>query len=115
MDLNTEIPKDFANKVYETVEKARKSGKIKKGTNEATKAVERGTAKLVVIAKDINPQEIIMHFPALCQEKDIPLVVVPSKEELGAAAGLPISTGAIAITQEGDAKTSIKEIVSKLK
>lgn len=115
MDLNTEIPKELADKVYEAVEAAKKSGKIKKGTNEVTKAIERGTAKLVIIAKDINPKEIIMHFPPLCQEKAIPLVVVSSKEELGAAAGLPISTGAVAIIQEGDARTAIKDIISKLK
>ena len=51
MDLKTEIPKDVVDKVYEAVEAARKSGKIKKGTNEATKAVERGIAKLVIVAK----------------------------------------------------------------
>ena len=115
IDLNTTIPKDLIEKVFEAVELAKKTGKIKKGTNETTKAVERGTAKLVIVAKDVNPKEIIMHLPALCEEKDIPLVPVESREELGTAAGLGIPTSAVTILQEGEAKNLIKEIATKLK
>lgn len=110
-----EAPKEIAEKAYEAVESAKKTGKIKKGTNETTKAIERGVAKLVVVAKDIDPQEIIMHIPSLCAEKDIPVVVVPSKEELGAAAGLNVATSSVAITAEGDARPIIKEIITKIK
>lgn len=110
-----EASKELMTKAYEAVELARKTGKIKKGANEATKAIERGSAKLVLVAKDVNPPEIIMHFTPLCKEKDIPIVEVPSKEELGAAAGLSVPTGAIAIITEGEAKDLIKEIASKLK
>ena len=39
--------------IYNIVEKARNTGKIEKGTNEVTKAIERGTAKLVVWAGDV--------------------------------------------------------------
>src|SRR3989344_4244262 len=115
MNLNEDSPKDIVEKAYEAIELAKKTGKIKKGSNEATKVIERGIAKLVVVARDVEPKEIIMHLPALCKEKNIPLVVVPSKEELGAAAGLNIATSAISIVQEGDAKNLIKEIISKLK
>ena len=57
--------------IYQIIEKARKTGKIEKGTNEVTKAVERGTAKLVVYAGDVQPKEIIQHLPVLCKEKNI--------------------------------------------
>lgn len=110
-----ELPKEVISKVYEAVELAKKTGKLKKGINEVTKAVERGIAKLVVIAKDVNPPEIVMHLPPLCKEKEIPIVHVPSKDELGASAGLGVGTAGIAIVQEGDAKSLIKEITSKLK
>ncbi len=113
MNLNEDSPKDIVEKAYEAIEIAKKTGKIKKGSNETTKVIERGIAKLVVVARDVEPKEIIMHLPALCKEKNIPLVVVPSKEELGAAAGLNIKTAAVAIIQEGDAKKAIKYIVDK--
>ena len=115
MDINQEIPKEIINKAYEALEIAKKTGKIKKGTNEATKTIERGTAKLVVISKDTHPKEIIMHIPVLCEEKGILCIPIPSKEELGAAAGLNVSTSAVAIIQEGEAKKLIKEIQTALK
>jgi large subunit ribosomal protein L7Ae len=97
-------------KLFEAVEVARKTGKIKKGINEVTKAVERGRAKLVVIAQDVSPKEITMHLPMLCKEKGITCGTVATKEELGAAAGLPVGTGAVAILTEGDAKDIVKEV-----
>src|SRR3989338_10252533 len=101
MDLNADVPKEILNKALEALEVAVKTGKIKKGTNEVTKAIERGNAKLVLVAKNVNPKEIIMHLPALCEEKDIPFVPVNSREELGTAAGLGIPTSAVTIVQEG--------------
>ncbi len=115
MDINANVPKEILDKAYEAIELAKKSGKLKKGTNEVTKVIERGTAKLVLVAQDTNPKEIIMHLPALCEEKDIPLVPVPKRQELGELAGLTIPTSAIAITQEGEAKQVIKELSAKLK
>jgi len=102
--------KEIVEKTLEAIEKAKTSGKLRKGANEVTKAVERGQAKLVAIAKDVSPPEIVMHLPPLCEEKGIPLVHVQSKEELGVAAGLTVPTSAVAIVQEGEAKALIKEI-----
>ena len=44
-------------KEYDIVEKASKTGKIDKGINEVTKAVERGIAKMVFVAKDVEQKE----------------------------------------------------------
>ena len=110
-----EVPKELLDKVYEVIEVAKTTGKIKKGTNETTKAIERGKAKFVAIAKDVNPAEITMHIPLIAEEKDIPCFTVPSKEELGAAAGIDVGTGSVAVTEEGEAKNLIKELLSKVK
>ena len=96
-------------KAYEAIEIARTTGKIRKGSNEATKAIEKGTAKLVVVAKDVSPPEITMHIPMLCKEKSIPCAEVPSKEELGAAAGLGVGTAAVVIIEAGEAASMIKD------
>lgn len=99
---------DEIDKAYQTIELARSTGKIKKGANEVTKAVERGVAKLVAIASDVSPKEIVMHLPLLCKEKGITCVEVGSKNDLGAAAGLSIGTTAIAVIAEGDDKVEKK-------
>jgi len=97
-------------KALEAIEVAKSTGKIKKGTNEVTKAIERGTAKLAAIAKDVSPPEITMHIPILAKEKAIPCIEIPTKDALGAAAGIKVGTSAVAITAEGDAKKIIAEI-----
>ncbi|MFH1409899.1 MAG: ribosomal L7Ae/L30e/S12e/Gadd45 family protein [Nanoarchaeota archaeon] len=97
-------------KLYEAIEISKTTGKIKKGTNEVTKAIEKGNAKLVVYAKDAQPAEITMHLPLLCKEKGVPCFEVPSREELGAAAGLEVPTVSVAIVKEGEAKDIIKEL-----
>lgn len=89
---------------YDIVEKAAKTGKIDKGINEVTKAVERGTAKLVVVASDVSPKELTQHLPIIAKEKGIKFVEVDSKAKLGVAAGIGISTGAVAIILPGEAK-----------
>lgn len=110
-----EISKEIIDKIYEAIEVAKATGRIKKGSNEVTKAIEKGIAKLVAIAKNVNPPEITMHIPLLSKEKDILCVEVPSKEELGAAAGISVGTASIAIIEEGDAKNTVKDIIKKLK
>ena len=112
---SVEVPKELLDKVYEAIETAKTTGKIKKGTNETTKTIERGKAKMVVIAKDVTPPEITMHIPLIAEEKNVPCFTVPSKEELGASAGIQVGTGSIAIMEEGEAKSLIKEIMSKAK
>ena len=93
---------------YETVEKASKTGKVDKGVNEVTKAVERGTAKVVVVAQDSDPKELTAHLPILCKEKNIAFFEADSKEKLGIVSGINRPTAAVAIIEAGDA--DIKKI-----
>ena len=95
---------------YKIAEVAKKTGKIDKGTNEVTKAVERGTAKLVIVAEDVQPKEIVQHLSVLCEERGIPYATVDSKKKLGLAAGIPVATASIAVVDEGEAKNDIAEL-----
>ena len=95
---------------YQIIETARKTGKVDKGTNEVTKAIERGTAKLVVYAKDVEPKEIVQHLPILCKEKGIKHGEVDSKQKLGISAGVPVKCSSIAIIEAGDAEKDIANL-----
>ena len=92
--------------VLKQIEVAKNTGKLKIGTNEATKAIERGVAKAVIAADDVDPKEVIMHLKPLCEEKKTIYLTVKTKKELGRAAGINVGTAAIAITELGDAKFS---------
>jgi large subunit ribosomal protein L7Ae len=109
-----EAPKEVVDAAYEALKIASKSGLVRKGTNEATKAVERAQAKLVVIAEDVEPPEVIAHLPLLCDERKIPYVFVPSKEQIGAALGIDVPAASACILREGEAAGLIKEIISRL-
>ena len=110
-----EMPKDLADKTYELVELARDTGKIRKGTNEVTKLVERGETLMVVLAEDVSPPEILMHMPALCEERNVPYAYVPSKAELGNACGLEKPTAAVAILDAAKGKPMLDDLAEKLK
>jgi len=97
-------------KVLQAVELAKSTGKVRIGTNEATKAVERGIAKLIVAANDVQPKEVVMHLKPLCEEKKIPFATVNAKLDLGRAAGIEVPTAAIAVIEAGDSKKLIDEI-----
>ncbi|MBS7648754.1 MAG: 50S ribosomal protein L7Ae [Candidatus Bathyarchaeia archaeon] len=109
-----EVPSEVTNAVYEAVQVASRTGKVRRGTNETTKAVERGLAKLVVIAEDVDPPEVVAHLPLLCDERKIPYVYVPSKAKLGSASGIEVSAASICIIEPGEASDLITEIISRV-
>ncbi len=109
-----DIPAELADKALESVELARDTGKLKKGTNEVTKAIERGIVKLAVIAEDIQPEEIIAHIPVLCEEKNAPYIFVKQQKELGAACGIGVNCATVAIVDAGKGAELIEDIVQKV-
>jgi len=108
-----QTPADAQAKALQLIEAAKAAGGVRKGTNESTKAIERGEAKLVVIAEDVDPEEIVLHLPSICAERSIAFMYVASKKDLGQAAGLKVGTAAIAITKPGNAEAILKELASK--
>ena len=76
---------DMVIKVQDLIKDAAKKGFLKKGANEATKALNRGHAQIIVLAADTEPLEIVLHLPLLCEDKNVPYIFVPSQHSLGAA------------------------------
>ncbi|MHA1214038.1 MAG: 50S ribosomal protein L7Ae [Candidatus Hodarchaeales archaeon] len=114
--VNYEQPEGLENDalaVLETV--SSDQGNIRKGTNETTKSIERGEAKLVFIALDVDPPEIVAHLPLLCKDKKIPYVYVSTKENLGKACNLNVKTASCAIVIEGEAKAKIDNLAARIK
>ena len=109
-----QMPSGLSAKVLAAIEAAQATGLVRKGINETTKAIERGDAKLVVIAEDVDPEEIVAHIPGLCSDKRVSLAYVADKKLLGKSAGLGVGTSAIAIVKPGNAESALKEIFSQL-
>ncbi len=109
-----EVPKEIADAAYEALQIAAKTGAVRKGTNETTKAIERAQAKLVIIAEDVDPPEVVAHLPLLCEERKIPYTFVPTREQIGKALGIDVPAAAASITKEGDATGLLKEIITRI-
>ena len=109
-----ETSKDLVNAVYEAVRVSKQSGKVRKGTNETTKAIERGVSKLVVIAEDVEPPEVVAHLPILCEERKAPFIFVPSKQQLGASLGIDVGSAAATIVDAGEAQHIVEQVVSSI-
>ena len=105
-----ETPRDLVNAIYEAVRLAKQSGTVRKGTNETTKAIERGISKLVIIAEDVEPPEVVAHLPILCDERTSKYVFVPSKKELGNALGIEVGSAAATIIDAGESQQILDQI-----
>mgnify|MGYP001235722762 FL=1 len=96
-------------------------GRLKKGANEVTKAAERGTAKLIVMAENVNPGELLAHIPMICKEKEIPFAYVEDQAYLAENAGMSVGTRTAAIAvmdvekEAEDAFKRVKEIYETYK
>jgi len=113
-NVKFQVSEEIQNKALEALEIARDTGKIKKGANEATKAIERSLATLVLIGADVEPEEIVMHLGPLCEEKKIPFVYINKQNDIGAASGLEVGSTAAAIVKPGKAKDLIDEVAKQI-
>jgi len=75
----------------------KKPVELQYGINHITTLVEQKKAKLVVIAHDVDPIEIVVWLPTLCRKMDVPYVVVKGKARLGSVVRQKTAT-ALAIT-----------------
>jgi large subunit ribosomal protein L7Ae len=57
---------------------------IKFGINNVTTLIEKKKAKLVIIAHDVDPIELVVWLPTLCRRMEVPYCIVKSKSRLGA-------------------------------
>jgi large subunit ribosomal protein L7Ae len=81
--------------------------------NEVTKSIERVQAKLVIMAEDVSPPEILFHIPLLCEEKGIPYAYLTTKKELGNTARINVSASTLAIENVGTGNKGVLDSVIK--
>lgn len=78
--------------------KTEKPMHLKFGLNHVTSLVEDNKAKMVVIAHDVDPIEMVIHLPALCRKKGVPFCFVRGKANLGKLVHLKTAT-CLALTE----------------
>lgn len=98
--------------ILDLVQQASNYHQLRKGANEATKTLNRGTAEFIVLAADTEPLEILLHLPLLCEDKNVPYVFVRSKQALGRACGVsrPVISCSVTANEGSQLKTQIETI-----
>ena len=112
--IKFDVPKGLSDAAYEAVQIARDTGRIRRGTNETTKSIERGIAKLVLIAEDVEPPEVVAHLPLLCEERNVSYIFVPSKSQLGLSIGIEVSSAAASIVEPGNSIDLVEDLAKKV-
>merc|ERR1711994_949403 len=64
-------------------EKTKRPNVVRHGVNTVTTLVEQKRAKLVAIASDVEPIEVVLFLPALCRKMGVPYCIVKNKARLG--------------------------------
>lgn len=112
--LKFEVPEELLKKSLDALDLARTTGNVKKGTNETTKIIERGMARLVLISEDVSPEEVVMHLPPLCEEKSVPYLYVKNQKDLGAACGINKGCASAVILDPGKAEEAVVGVIAEL-
>jgi len=88
---------------------------VKFGINHVTELVESKKAKLVIIAHDVDPIELVCWLPALCKKKDIPYCIVKSKSRLGQLVGQKTCTAACITTVKKEDQKELEVLCESFK
>jgi large subunit ribosomal protein L7Ae len=114
--VNKKVPSEMQKEALGLIPKFIKAGgKLITGLHDATKAVERKKAKLLLIASNINPPEILFYLPPLCDEKGIPYLFIDGKKELGEACELKIGLAAVAFVENRKSKDFLTGFIERVK
>eukprot|EP01113_Clastostelium_recurvatum_P033231 TRINITY_DN436_c0_g1_i1.p1 TRINITY_DN436_c0_g1~~TRINITY_DN436_c0_g1_i1.p1 ORF type:complete len:306 (+),score=123.17 TRINITY_DN436_c0_g1_i1:153-1070(+) len=123
--LNKYRPEDKAaksarlSKIAEAKAKGEKVAKAAKGAaryatkfgiNNVATLVEAKRAKLVVIAHDVDPIEVVVWLPALCRKMEVPYVIVKGKSRLGHIVGLKTATALALVDIKPEHKKELEQL-----
>jgi len=106
----------LSQQILDILQQAGHYHQLKKGANEATKTLNRGTSEIIILAEDTSPLAILLHLPLLCEDKNVPYVYVRSKTALGRACGVsrPVIAASVTTNEASDLMPQIRDLKSKV-
>lgn len=103
MDKNKQVTKILLD--------AKENGIVAKGYLEVVRSVQQRKAKLVIIAKDVDNQKLVLEIKRLCNKYEIPVLSALDKKNLGKNVGLDIDTGFASIKVSGFDKNGFQNLI----
>ncbi|KAJ1126324.1 hypothetical protein NDU88_004732 [Pleurodeles waltl] len=108
-------PRKLCKRVYKLIKKASKQKQIRRGVKEVQKFINKGEKGIVILAGDTQPIEVYCHFPVMCEDRSIPYVYIPSKLDLGMAAGSKRPTCVLLVKAHEDYQEAFDECMEEVR
>ncbi|ODV93075.1 hypothetical protein PACTADRAFT_36206 [Pachysolen tannophilus NRRL Y-2460] len=87
---------------------------VKYGLNHVVSLVENKKAKLVLIANDVDPIELVIFLPALCRKMGVPYAIVKGKARLGTLVHKKTSSVAALTEVKAEDEAALAKLVSTI-
>uniref|UniRef100_A0A8D1HG05 H/ACA ribonucleoprotein complex subunit 2 n=1 Tax=Sus scrofa TaxID=9823 RepID=A0A8D1HG05_PIG len=100
--------------LYKCIKKAIKQKQIQHGVKEVQKFIDKGKKGIMVLAGDTLPVEVYCHLPVMCEDRNLPYPYIPSKTNLGAAAGSKRPTCVIMVKSHKDYQEAYDECLEEV-
>lgn len=86
---------------------------VKSGIRHVTDLIESKKAKLVLIACDVDPLEIVLFLPSLCKKMDVPYVLIKSQYTLGKLVNRKKTSTTCLCAVSPDKKTKLQSLIKR--
>jgi len=107
--------KKLTKKVYKLIKKGSKHKTyVRNGLKDVQSRIRKGEKGLVVFAGDVTPIEVMCHMPAVCEEKSLPYVYTPSRQDLGSAMGVKRGCLMVMVREHEDYKELYDELAQEI-
>ncbi|XP_015121295.1 H/ACA ribonucleoprotein complex subunit 2-like protein [Diachasma alloeum] len=109
-------PKKLTRKIYKCIKKASKHKTyLRNGLKDVQKHLRKGEKGILIFAGDVFPIEIMCHLPVVCEDKEIPYVYVPTKQDIGTAMGVKRGSLMVLIKEHEDYKDEFEAVKVAIK
>jgi len=107
--------KKLTKKLYKLIRKASKHKTYTRvGLKNVQTRLRKGEKGIVIFAGNVTPIEVMCHLPGVCEDKSIPYIYTPSRQDLGLAMGIRRGGVAVLVREHADYKEQFNECVESI-
>jgi len=107
--------KKLTKKIYKVIKKGSKQKTfVRNGLKDVQARIRKGEKGLVIFAGDVTPIEVMCHMPAVCEEKSLPYIYTPSRQDLGTAMGVKRGCLMVMVREHEDYKDLYDEVAGEI-